>query len=77
MKRLQRLINFVRDNPIAVNGKFADIDVAPIQDELDLVSNLINTVQEVLRISDRKHDAWDESKRLIAAIKSVEVNDGN
>ena len=27
--------------------------------------NLINAFQEVLRISDRKHDAWDKAKELI------------
>lgn len=27
--------------------------------------NLINTFQEVLRISDRNHEAWDKAKELI------------
>lgn len=32
----------------------------------DLVKNLINATRNVLALSDRKHDAWDQAKAAIA-----------
>lgn len=35
----------------------------------ETLDELIAAMEEVLRISDRKHDAWDKVKAMIAEIK--------
>lgn len=34
------------------------------------IDSMIEAMQEVLRISDRKHDAWDKVKELIAKMEN-------
>jgi len=47
MSKIRALINFVRDNDIAVQGKFVEIDVAPIEDELTYLSHPVDILLDL------------------------------
>lgn len=36
-----------------------------------MLADLVNTAEEIIRISDRKHDAWDAAKTAIAKAKGA------
>lgn len=35
MSQIRKLLNFIRDEAISVDGRFVEIDVAPFEDELE------------------------------------------
>lgn len=52
----------------AGNGDMPTLDAEDAQRIVETYDELIDSMTEVLRISDRKHDAWD---RAYAAIKDA------
>lgn len=58
--------------PVSVSGRRFDPVVEALRDS-PLVIEIVQAAREVLRISDRDHDAW---RRLRAALSAVEGDDG-
>lgn len=52
-----------------------NVNLEPMQtivpDMISIPSKLLDDMKEVLRISDRKHDAWDRAKATIAKIEGA------
>lgn len=47
---------------------------APIAATVEELAELVEAAEEVLRISDRKHDAWDRLKAAIAVVEGRDVS---
>jgi len=53
-----------------VSGSFSEwpqlaVEARIVLDRLDAIAELVRSIQEVIRISDRKHDAWDATKAAL------------
>lgn len=75
---IKQLREAIAEHPLSPILDYA-ADIAALLDRLDkaereceALRNVLPAMREVLRISDRKHDAWDQAKAAINAVTTKE-----
>ncbi|MCQ4171649.1 hypothetical protein NNX50_20265, partial [Hafnia paralvei] len=67
---LAKMARIIRDNPHPTNECDMPRAQPVIPKQPDNLDELMNAVEEVLRISDRDHDAWDRARAAMADIRN-------